>query len=109
MKTLLALLVLTASSAASALVCQTPWDRNAFISFDESHARVQFDHWTYPDSPPLPYNSTTRSSVYYRGRGTTMLIFERSVLTEGVGRVHYYYPSRNSGKRNTAHVTLYCR
>lgn len=104
---LVGLLSLTATAPAMA-ACTDYWGNQVYIQrVGENTVSLQFNTYLYPASGHLSYTGSRSVSHYFRGNGR-MVEIEKSVFSQGQGRLWYHYQDRNSDRQRVT-TTFTCR
>lgn len=112
MKAILSIIALMGFvSTAQAANCETVYGAKAHVSVSGNYLSIHFMDGPYR-SVTLRANGETETNYYFRSRGLSgsLAIVNKTVLSNGTGKVHYKY--RNGGSRGNGtnrFVNLYCK
>lgn len=104
------LLAIGASATAEAKVCADYWGNRAYLEkISSTKIRLSFAGGKYPASGNLSYNGERSVSYYFRNGMNTMAEIEKTVFSNGTGKIWYHYPDNSSDHQREKLAIFTCR
>lgn len=84
---------MAAGSVQASPDCRDMWGNRIVLKMlDSKHLQVAFSTRKYPNAKSLSYNGSN-STIHYFVSGSKMAQVQKTVFTQGVGKVWYSFPT----------------